>query len=129
MRVGSRAAHRARRGSLRGPSRGGRAMLQRFTEIAPLTDWAILALSTACFVGGFLAYSHAQLAWRAFGERMDGPAGSGTVATMSRWAVALVAAGFVLWGVLLGWSVLVLVVLGALGAAALGVEAVVRAIG
>lgn len=104
-------------------------MLQSFTEIAPLSSWAILALSTACFVGGFLAYSHAQLAWRGFGERMDGPAGSGTVPTMARLAVALLAIGFALWGVLLGWSTLVLVTLGAAAAAALGIEAVVRVLG
>ena len=104
-------------------------MLQRFTEIAPLWSWAVLALSTACFVAGFLAYSHAQLAWRAFGERPDGPGGSGTVATMARLAVALLAAGFLLWGVLLGWSALVLVAFGAIAATALGIGAIVRVLG
>lgn len=101
-------------------------MIEKLTEIAPLTSWAILAASTALFVAGFLAYSHAQLAWRAFGERPRGPGDSGTVATMGRWAVALVAGGFLLWGVLLGWSTLGLVALGAAAAVAVGVEVAVR---
>lgn len=104
-------------------------MIQSLTEIAPLSSWAILVLSTLCFVGGFVAYGHARLARKGLGEPLDGPAGSGPVPTMARWMVALLAAGVMLWGVLLGWPVLLLVILGAVAAVPLAIEGAVRLLG
>lgn len=101
-------------------------MIEKFTQIAPLSSWAMLAAATVMLVGGFLAFSHAQLAWRAFGERWSGPAGSGTVSTMARWTISLIAGGVLLWGVLLGWSTLSLVLIGAVATVAVVLEAAVR---
>ena len=101
-------------------------MIEKLTQIAPLSSWAVLAGATALLVGAFVAYSHAQLSVRAFGETFGGPASPGTLATMGRWTVALLAGGIALFGVLLGWPTLVVVILGAAAAVALGVEAVVR---
>lgn len=101
-------------------------MMERFTQIAPLSSWGILAASTVLLVGGFLAYSHAQLACRAFGERWSGPAGVGTVSTTARWSVSLLAGGVLLWGVLLGWSTLSLVLIGVVATVAVVLEAAVR---
>lgn len=100
--------------------------MEKLTQIAPLSSWAVLAGATALFVGAFVAYSHAQLAARAFGESFGGPASPGTLATTARWTVALLSGGFALWGVLLGWPTLVVVILCAAAAVPLGIEAAVR---
>lgn len=104
-------------------------MLSKLTSIAPLSSWAMLAAATFLFVAGFVAYSHAQLTWRGFGGRPDGVAGSGAVSTLGRWAVVCLAVAFLLWGVLLGWPTLLLVVLGSVAAAALGIGLAVRVLG
>lgn len=104
-------------------------MIERLTEIAPLWEWAVLAGSTGAFVCAFVTLSHALLVRRAYEARFRGVAEPTALETMCRWTVIFAAAGFALWALLLGWPPLVPVLVSAVGAAALGVEVAVRAIG
>lgn len=104
-------------------------MIARLTEIAPLSSWAVLAGATALYVAAFVAYSHAQTAWRAFGERFAGPASAGTVPSMARLTVGLLAGATALFGILLGWPTLAVVILCAAASVPLAVELAVRRLG
>ena len=101
-------------------------MLQTLEGIAPLSTWALTIGAAALMLCGFVAYGHAMLVHQAYGEEMRGVRDPGTRATMLRWAVLLLAAGFLLWGISLDWTTWVLGLLGALAAAAAGAEVLAR---
>ena len=101
-------------------------MLDRFTQIAPLSTWGLVLGATLLLVCGFVTFSHARVVRQAYGESFDGVLSAGVLESMVRWTGVLLPTGLLLWGVALGWPAAVLLGLGAVSALCLGAEIVAR---
>lgn len=101
-------------------------MLAKLTEIAPLSTWALTLAAGALLLCGFVTLGHAKLVRQAYEAEYHGVLAPHAMETMSRWTVALLSGGLLLWGVSLHWSVVILGVLGAVAAVALLLEGIAR---
>ena len=99
-------------------------MLEPLWDVAPPWTWAILTLASTFLLAGFVLLSHTLVRSKAYGDDFSGLTHPGRLEWTVRLGVATLALGFGLWAFELSAPLWVLVSLGVVAAAALGLEAV-----
>ncbi|HET7321420.1 MAG TPA: hypothetical protein VFI96_02925 [Longimicrobiaceae bacterium] len=104
-------------------------MLSHFLQIAPLSTWAAVLGAAFLLLCGFVLMGHAKVVHKAYGAPFHSAIAPFAMETALRWMTACLSGGFLLWGVALGWPLVLLAALGALVAIALGLETIARLAG
>ena len=97
-------------------------MIRRMLSIAPAHVWILVSCAALLLLSAFVVLSHAMMRFKAYESEFNGPLAFGSVETLLRSGVALLAAGLLLWGLALGWPIVLLLGLGLLAALTLAGE-------
>jgi hypothetical protein len=100
--------------------------MQMFWEIAPPETWALLGAASTLLLAGFVLLSHSLVRSKSYGDEITGVLAQGRLEWTLRVGVGCLAFGAALWGVVWGWPTGALVVVAAVGAAAVGLEGAAR---
>lgn len=91
-------------------------------SIAPAHVWILVSCSALLLLTAFVLLSHVIVHFKAYDKDFNGLLAFGSVETLIRSGVALLAAGLLLWGLALGWPAAPLIGLAIVSALALAGE-------